>query len=197
MKSLNSVIGLKIRLYLQIGFLLLIALGAMLEIPELWIVGVYGIPIYQVLAAIQSRVVNPINQISGRDLYDKTLAIIGMYFAPVFLVSLIHGSTDFGMILHIFLFAFSVLCILPWYLRYKAEKELLQQVPMFVFIGLTLSISITEAITSEGGFGGMLFLGMLVLLVLGPIMGIYYMVIEWSEYDSAMSYKKRKFLDLD
>ncbi|NVK03945.1 MAG: hypothetical protein HWD92_03950 [Flavobacteriia bacterium] len=197
MNDLSELTGKRLRLYVQLAFIVMIGTGALFSSELLLMIGLFGIPIYQVLAAIYTRISQPTHQMSGRNAYDKMLAIVGIYFTPTFIIQLFIG--DYISIAPIALLVLAgFLCMVPWIIRHRAENNLFQELPMFVFAGITFSLTLTEAITATAtGFGGMLFVGMLIMLLLGPLMGVYYIIIEWVEFDALRTQKKHSFLDLE
>lgn len=197
MNVLSELTGKRLRLYVQLAFLVMIGTGALLNVEFLLIIGLFGFPTYQVLAAIYTRLNKPTHQMSGRNAYDRMLAIVGIYFTPIFIIQLFLGEY-ISIVPTALLVLAGFLCMVPWIIRHRAENNLFQELPMFVFAGITFSLALTEAITATAiGLKGMLFVGMLIMLLLGPLMGVYYIIIEWVEFDAIRTQKKHSFLDLE
>lgn len=186
---MNASLGigcLKKSLTIQAVLFAALILGAITQSLTIAAIGLIGIPFFQPISAIMARM-KAINGHSRlRDAYDTLIAIVGFYFF-IYFIRMMTGVGSFTEITEFVGLAFgSLVLIVPWFVRHHNNGVLLHQIPILVLFGMIVVLNVTQLFFDGSYDDPAAMLGAYGMLLLGPILAFFYVILEWREYRKAL-----------
>lgn len=167
---------------IQVVLISILLIGLLFGLPSIAALGGVGLLIFQPISAIMARMKSLDGHSFRRDVYDTAIAIVGFYYLVHFMrqVVLEPGIASLSSLIP-WVFA-SALLVVPWFVRHHSKGQLLNQVWMMSYFILCIVMNVVCALINPASDFVML-LGIIPLTVLGSILPLFYLSLEWLEYD--------------
>lgn len=200
---MNAAISLnrkRVSVIFQVILALLTVLGFIFK-PDFGSTTFAILAVYQPLSSIYYRVVIKSDLGGMRDGYDVAIGIIGLYYGisavGQFIGTLIHDISELEEALaYIIPAVVGLLLLLPVLFRIKQTADSTLRIS-FIFLAVILGAIVipASAMGYETGLM-MMYFGLWIMLLAGPILAIVYIVIESIELNKAQSANTHHPLDL-
>lgn len=158
--------------------------GAFLEFTYTWIPYI-SLGLWQVISAIFTRILFRTETGRGRKVYENIIAVIGIYFLFPMIFLLVGADnwyTEDSMrtMVAVCILLFTLLMITPLILRLRSGGYLW---PWVTFAGTMVVLCFSIVLFSETEYVvSVAFLGLYPMLLVGPLLAIFYLSLEWMEW---------------